>query len=77
MARDKKKMRGTDRREFLTGASAALAFGAVAGLARSTPSAAVEPTEKPVSGRIEHNSSLCAELCSPSFSSLRKHRMRL
>ena len=60
MAKGKKKTARTDRREFLTGASAALAFGAVAGFTGGTRAAAVEPAEKPASGRIEHNPSLCA-----------------
>jgi Fe-S-cluster-containing hydrogenase component 2 len=60
MAKDNKKKRGTGRREFLTGAGAALALGAVTGLTGGARSMAVEPAEKPVSGRIEHDPSLCA-----------------
>jgi Fe-S-cluster-containing hydrogenase component 2 len=60
MARDKKKIRGTDRREFLTSAGAAVALGAVTGFTGSGRALGVEPAMKPVSGRIEHNPSLCA-----------------
>jgi Fe-S-cluster-containing hydrogenase component 2 len=60
MAREKKKTGGTGRREFLAGASTALAFGAAAGFAGSTELAAVPAAEIPVAGRIEHNASVCA-----------------
>ena len=60
MAREKKNAGGTDRREFLTGASAAIAFGAVAGLAGRTSPDAMSVPQIPVAGRIEHNASVCA-----------------
>jgi Fe-S-cluster-containing hydrogenase component 2 len=60
MARGKKKSGKTNRREFLAGTSAALAFGAVGGLAPHAASAAILPAENAGAGRIEHDSSLCA-----------------
>jgi Fe-S-cluster-containing hydrogenase component 2 len=60
MAGGEKKSGRTNRREFLTGTGAALAFGAVGGLAVHESSAAVLLAEHPVAGRIEHNPSLCA-----------------
>ena len=60
MAGDKKKSGKTNRREFLTGTGAALAFGAVGGLTGHASTAAVLRAEHPVAGRIEHDSSLCA-----------------
>ena len=58
MARDKRKSKGTNRREFLAGA--ALSFGAVAGLTGHAVPLAAMPAEIPVAGRIEHNPSVCA-----------------
>ena len=60
MAREKKKAGGSGRREFLSGAGTALAFGAVTGLASSPGLAAVPVPQTPVADRIEHNPSLCA-----------------
>jgi len=59
MARGKNKPGGTNRREFLAGTGAALAFGAVGGFAARISPAAVTPAANPA-GRIVHNSSLCA-----------------
>jgi Fe-S-cluster-containing dehydrogenase component len=59
MARGKRS-RGTNRREFLTGTGAALAVGAIGGLAgHASPILALQ-NENPAAARIEHNSSLCA-----------------
>jgi Fe-S-cluster-containing hydrogenase component 2 len=60
MATGKKRFRGTNRREFLTGTGAVLAFGAVGGLTSGANSIAVLSARNPVAGRIEHDSSLCA-----------------
>jgi Fe-S-cluster-containing hydrogenase component 2 len=60
MARDRKKTGGTDRREFLTGAGAAVALGAVAGFTGNIGARELQQAVKPISGRIEHNPSLCA-----------------
>jgi Fe-S-cluster-containing hydrogenase component 2 len=54
----RKKIGGTNRREFLTCAGAALSFGAVTGLTGRTQ--IMQAAENPIAGRIEHNSSLCA-----------------
>ena len=59
MARGKKSS-GTNRREFLAGTGAALAFGVAGGLAGRASSAAILPAENPVADRIEHDASLCA-----------------
>ena len=55
-----KKSKGTNRREFLAGAGAALSLGAVAGLAGPVLPAAAAPSAYPVAGRIEHDPSVCA-----------------
>jgi Fe-S-cluster-containing hydrogenase component 2 len=55
-----KKSEGTTRREFLVGTGAALAFGVSSGLAGCNRSTSIAETEKQVSNRIEHDSSLCA-----------------
>ena len=60
MATGKKKSRGTNRREFLTGTGAVLAFGAVGGLTGCANPAAVLSAGIPLGGRIEHDASLCA-----------------
>jgi len=60
MAREKKNAGGTGRREFLSGAGSALAFGAVTGFAGPANPAAIAAAEIPVAGRIEHNPSVCA-----------------
>jgi len=60
MAREKKHIGGTGRREFLSGAGAALTFGAVTGLAGRPGLAKASEGEIPVAGRIEHNASVCA-----------------
>ena len=60
MVRRKKKAGGPDRREFLTGASATLAFGTLGGLTGRTILAADAAPQTPVAGRIEHNASVCA-----------------
>ena len=59
MATSSKKS-GTNRREFLAGAGAALSFGAVAGLAAGALPEKDTQTAIPRSGRIEHNPALCA-----------------
>lgn len=58
MTTSKKKVEGTGRRDFLTGAGAALAFGAVSGLASC--SAASQPKTDGTASRIAHDASLCA-----------------
>jgi len=60
MMTSKKKVGGTDRREFLTGAGATLAFGTVAGISSSTGLAQVTADQKQIATRIEHNASACA-----------------
>jgi electron transport protein HydN len=60
MAREKRNAGGTGRREFLTGTSTAVAFGAVAGLAGRTSLVASPMPQAPVAGRIDHNASVCA-----------------
>jgi carbon-monoxide dehydrogenase iron sulfur subunit len=60
MAGDERKSGKTNRREFLTGTGAALAFGAAAGFAGPSCTTAVLPGGEPAAGRIEHNPSLCA-----------------
>ncbi len=60
MARDKRKSGKTNRREFLTGTGAALAFGGVGGLTGHASTAPVLMAERPVAARIEHDPSLCA-----------------
>jgi Fe-S-cluster-containing hydrogenase component 2 len=59
MARGKKSA-GTNRREFLAGTGAALAFGAAGGLTGRASPTAILTAENPVAGRIEHDASLCA-----------------
>jgi len=59
MATSGKKSR-TNRREFLTGAGAALSFGAVAGFAACTLPEENAQMTIPASGRIEHNPVVCA-----------------
>jgi Fe-S-cluster-containing hydrogenase component 2 len=60
MVGGEKRSGKTNRREFLAGTGAALAFGAVGGLAGPASAIAPLPTEIPVAGRIEHNPALCA-----------------
>jgi Fe-S-cluster-containing hydrogenase component 2 len=60
MARGNRRFVKTNRREFLTGTGATLAFGAVGALAGHASSAAILPAGDVVTSRIEHNPSLCA-----------------
>jgi hypothetical protein len=60
MARGNRRFVKTNRREFLTGTGATLAFGAVGALAGHASSAAILPAGDVVTSRIEHNPFLCA-----------------
>lgn len=55
-----KKSEGTTRRDFLAGSGAALAFGVAGGLAGCIGDASNAEAKNRVSGRIEHDASLCA-----------------
>lgn len=58
MAKGNKKIEGRGRREFLAGAGAALAFGAVSGMANC--SGAARGKKALIGARIAHDPSLCA-----------------
>ena len=58
MTINKKKVRDTGRREFLTSAGAVLAFGTVTGLTDCSPSNQIRTDQ--IAARIAHDPSLCA-----------------
>jgi len=57
---ERRKISGTNRREFLAGAGAAVSFGAFAGITGCAFPEGITTAPVPASGRIEHNATACA-----------------